>query len=239
MERKTAVILVTGVLAFLAFAAWFDVTGQGAQSPGPVPTSTATDVPADSDATAAPAADDKVVQANRNERRGPSWSPSDLTDKDGQPLTLGNAVPGAFHPIRVGMNIQLAVDHGFMERDPQREKACEGTFWKWKGQWSQGLDVLVGANKQITSLGMSKDGLETPEGISIGNSYGAVDKTYGDRLEGPVRMDYGQAGVFLRNGDKWIGFGFDNKPGQLSDDSRVVFIEVTRGHRPGLIRDGC
>ena len=36
-----------------------------------------------------------------------------------------------------------------------------------------------------------------------------------------------------------FGFGFDNKPGQLSDDSRVVFIEVTRGDRPGLIRDGC
>jgi len=239
MERKTAVVLVAGVLAFLAFAAWFDITGRGAQSAAPVPNATATDIPAGSDATASPAVDAKVIEANRNERRGPSWSPSDLEGKDGQPLTLGNAVPGAFPPVRVGMNIQQAVDAGFMERDPRREQSCEGTFWKWKGQWSEGLDVLVGRDKQISSLGMSKDGLETPEGISIGNSYAAVDKTYGKRLEGPVRMDYGQAGVFLRKGDQWIGFGFDNKPGQLSDDSRVVFIEVTRGNRPGLIRDGC
>jgi hypothetical protein len=86
---------------------------------------------------------------------------------------------------------------------------------------------------------MSKPGLETAEGISIGNSYAAVDKTYAGRLEGPVRMEYGQAGVFLRDGDKWIGFGFDNEPGKLADDSHVAFIEVTQGARPGLLRDGC
>jgi hypothetical protein len=239
MERRSAVILIAGLLAFLAFAAWFDVSGQGGQSGGPAPA--ATDAPAGTpaDATATPAAADKAIEANRNERQGPSWSPRNLEGKDGKPLTLGHAVPGAFEPIRVGMSIQQAIDAGFMERDPRREQACEGTFWKWKGQWSSGLDVLVGEDKQISSLGMSKDGLETPEGISIGNSYAAVDKTYGDRLEGPVRMDYGQAGVFLRDGENWIGFGFDNKPGQLADDSRVVFIEVSRGNRPGLLRDGC
>lgn len=239
MSRRTAVVLVAGLLAFLAFAAWFDVTGRGGPSQGPTPT--ATDAPADSppDATPTPAVDAQAVEANRNERRGPSWSPADPKGADGEPLTLGNAVPGAFEPIRVGMSIQQAIDAGFMERDTQREEACEGTFWKWKGQWSAGLDVIVGEDKQIASLGMSRAGLETPEGISIGNSYAAVDKTYGDRLQGPIRMDYGQAGVFLRSGENWLGIGFDNRPGQLTDDSRVAFIEVSRGNRPGLIRDGC
>jgi len=101
------------------------------------------------------------------------------------------------------------------------------------------LDVIVDQNQRIAALGMSRAGLETAEGISIGNSFGALVQTYGDRLQGPERMDYGQGGAFVQDGDKWIGFGFDNKPGQLSDDSRVVFIEVTRGNRPGLIRDGC
>jgi len=238
MERKSAVILVAGLLAFLAFAAWFDVTGRGGHSAGPEPTATATATAAAS-ATPKPTSDDPVVQANRNERQGPSWSPADVVDKDGKPLLFGHAVPGAFEPVPVGAKVQVAVDAGFMERDPKREQSCEGTFWKWKGQLSQGLDVIVDDNERITALGMSKDGLETPEGIGIGNSYAAVDKTYGDRLEGPVRMDYGQAGVFLRDGDDWIGFGFDNKPGKLADDSRVVFIEVTRGKRPGLLRDGC
>jgi len=239
MSRRTAVVLIAGLLAFLAFAAWFDVSGRDGQSQGPNPA--ATDAPADTppDAAPSPAVDDQAVEANRNERRGPSWSPADVRGEDGKPLTLGNAIPGAFEPIRVGMGIQQAIDAGFMERDTQREASCEGTFWKWKGQLSEGLDVIVGEDKQIAALGMSKDGLETPEGISIGNSYAAVDETYGDRLEGPVRMDYGQAGVFLRDGDNWIGFGFDNEPGRLADTSRVAFIEVSQGNRPGLIRDGC
>jgi hypothetical protein len=239
MSRRAAVILVTGLLAFLAFAAWFDLSGRGVPSNGSAPT--ATDAPAETppDDGPSPSVDEQAIEANRNERQGPSWSPADLKGRDGKPLTLGYAVPGAFGPIAAGTNVQQAVDAGYMERDPRREQACEGTFWKWKGQWSEGLDVLVSANKQISSLGMSKDGLETPEGISIGNSYAAVDKTYGERLEGPVRMDYGQAGVFLRDGDKWIGFGFDNEPGKLADDSHVAFIEVTQGARPGLLRDGC
>ena len=239
MSPRTAVVLIVGLLAFLAFAAWFDVSGRDGQSGGP--TSAATDAPAGTppDAAPTPAVDAQVVEANRNERQGPSWSPADPAGPDGKPLTLGSAVPGAFTPVRAGANIQQAVDAGYMERDPQREQACEGTFWKWKGQWSQGLDVIVGADRQILSLGMSRAGLETPEGISIGNSFGALVETYGDRLQGPVRMDYGQAGAFLRDGRAWIGFGMDNQPGRLTDDSRIAFIEVSRGTRPGLLRDGC
>jgi len=240
MSRRSAVILVVGLLAFLAFSAWFDLTGQGGQSSGQSPTGSATNAPADAPPVETPSpADDPVVKANRADREGSDWSPKGVVDKDGKPLQFGHAVPGAFEPVPVGEKVQVAVDAGFMERDPKREQSCEGNFWKWKGQLSQGLDVIVGRDQRITAMGMSKPGLETDEGISIGNSYAAVDKTYGDRLEGPIRMDYGQAGVFLREGDKWIGFGFDNKPGQLADDSHVVFIEVTRGARPGLLRDGC
>lgn len=239
MSRRSAVVLVAGLLAFLAFAAWYDITGQGGQVNGP--TSAATHTPTDSapDATPTPLVDQQVIEANRAERQGVAWSPQDLEGEDGQPLTLGPVVPGAFGPVRAGTNIQQVVAAGYMERDPQREQACEGTFWKWRGQWAQGLDVVVGTNKRIMSLGMTRPGLETPEGISIGNSYAAVDNTYGDRLEGPVRMEYGQAGVFLRNGENWVGFGFDNEPGRLVDTSRVAFIEVSRGSRPGLLRDGC
>lgn len=239
MSRRTAVLLVVGLLAFLAFAAWFDVSGRDAQTQGP--TSTVTDAPTDArpDAKPSPAVGGQVVEANRNERQGAAWSPADLEGEDGKPLALGSVVPGAFGPVRAGASIQEAVEAGYMERDPQREQACEGTFWKWKGQWSQGLDVIVGTDRQIVSLGMSRAGLETPEGISIGNSFGALVRTYGDRLQGPQRMDYGQAGAFLQDGDAWVGFGMDNQPGRLTDASRIAFIEVSRGTRPGLLRDGC
>jgi hypothetical protein len=240
MSRRAAIILVSGLLAFLAFAAWFDLSGRGRPSTDQGSNGAATEVPADAPPVTTPSpADDPVVEANRAERQGAAWVPRGVVDKNGNPLKLGHAVPGAFEPIEVGTSVQAAVNAGYMERDPKREQACEGTFWKWKGQLAEGLDVIVGADQRITALGMSKPGLETAEGISIGNSYAAVDRTYGDRLEGPVRMDYGQAGVFLRQGDNWIGIGFDNEAGQLADDSHVAFIEVSQGTRPGLLRDGC
>jgi hypothetical protein len=221
----------------LALSAWYDLSGHRDSSPSAQPSVTPSAAPTSAGtSTGKPA--ESVVERNRNERTGPSWSPADVIGEYGKPLTLGDAVPGAFEPVKAGMSIQEAIDTGFIERDPKREEACEGSFWKWKGQLAAGLDVIVN-DKRVVSLGMSKDGLETPEGISIGNSYGAVDATYGDKLEGPVRLDYGNAGVFLRAGTNWIGFAFDNEPGRLADNSRVTFIEVSSGNRPGLLRDGC
>jgi hypothetical protein len=237
VERKLAVAGVAGMLIFLGFSAWFDISHGPDDTAGlkPVATPTAADQP---EGTATDEPESSVVQRNRNERRGPSWSPADVVGKDGKPLTLGNVVPGAFGPVKAGMGIQDAIATGFIEPDPNRGKACEGGFWKWKGDLASGLDIIVN-DKRVSSLGLSKDGLETADGISIGNSYAALKKTYGDRLQGPVRMDYGQAGSFLRDGDNWIGFGMDNEPGKLDDTSHIAFIEVAKGHRPGLLRDGC
>ncbi len=241
MSRRTAILLVVGLLSFLAFAAWFDVTGRDGAGPGPaaVSAASATPAPAPTAAVKTPAPPQNAVfTSNRAERTGRAWTPS-AADKQGKPLQLGRIVPGALQPVVVGANVQTAVNAGYLERDPKREQACEGTFWKWTGGLAQGLDVLVDQNRRISALGMSRPGLETAEGISVGNSFGALVQTYGDRLQGPVRMDYGQAGAFVQDGDAWIGFGMDNQPGQLADDSRIAFIEVTKGARPGLLRDGC
>ena len=237
MERTFAVLGVAAMVIVLALSAWFDLSGKRADLPSVRPTAAPTETA--TSAAPTPTPKQSVVERNRDERRGPSWSPADLVGADGKPLTLGDAVPGALEPVKAGMSIQDAIATGFIERDPKREEVCEGTHWKWKGQLSQGLDIIVGRDKKVVSLGMSRDGLETPEGISIGNSYGALKKTYGARLQGPERMDYGQAGAFLRDGSNWIGFGMDNEPGRLADTSRIAFIEVTRGNRPGLLRDGC
>jgi hypothetical protein len=233
MERKEVAIGVAVLLAVVAFSAWHDVSTRDQKPTVPQATQTVSGKPTSG------APDGDGVQRNRDERTGPAWSPSDPVGEDGEPLTLGTAVPGAFEPIQAGMGIQAAIDTGFIEPDPDREEVCEGTFWKWKGDLADGFDVIVGEDRQIASLGMSKAGIETAEGISIGNSFGALKETYGDRLQGPERMDYGQAGAFLRDGNNWIGFGMDNEPGRLTDASRIAFIEVTRGERPGLLRDGC
>ncbi len=244
MSRRTAITLVVGLLAFLAFAAWFDLSGRDGKLSDATPTAEARDTatkapPATTKRSTFPPSRDPVVIRNRDERQAPDWSPAIPAGKDGKPLVFGRVIPGAFEPVPAGTTIQVAVDAGFMERDAQREQTCEGTFWKWKDQLTEGLDVIVDQNQRIAALGMSRAGLETAEGISIGNSFGALVQTYGDRLQGPVRMGTGQAGAFVQEEDKWIGFLMDNEPGQLADNSRIAFIEVTSGAQPGLLRDGC
>lgn len=238
MERRLAVLGIAAMVIILGLSAWFDLSGRRHDSPGVSPAATPSpEATSAGNPTKKPAA--SVVERNRNERRGPSWSPADPVGDDGKPLTLGHVVPGAFEPVEAGMSIQEAINTGFIERDLKRAEGCEGTYWKWKGQLAEGLDIIVGDDKQVSFLGMSKDGLETAEGISIGNSYRALTRTYGDRLSDPVRLDYGNAGAFLRDGNKWIGFAMDNEPGRLADSSRISFIEVSSGTRPGLLRDGC
>ena len=180
-----------------------------------------------------------LVQKNHNERTGPSWSPRDLEGPDGKPLELGNLAPGAFGEVKAGESVNTAIAAGYLEEDSKRAESCDGgPFYRWRGQWSGGMDVIVN-DGTIQSLGLNKDSPETAEGISVGNSYGALKGTYGDKLSDPVTMDYGQPGVFLQVGRRWLGFLLDASPDSLDDRSRIVFIEASVGTRPGLLRDGC
>ena len=199
------------------------------------PTTTSPSPPAGSES--AEPAESALLQKNHNERTGPSWSPQDLKGPDGTFLELGNLEPGAFGEVQAGESVNTAVDAGYLEEDTKRP--CDGgPFYKWRGQWSGGMDVIVN-DGIIQSLGLNKDSPETAEGISVGNSYGALKATYGDKLSDPVTMDYGQPGVFLQDGKRWLGFLLDASPNSLNDRSRIVFIEASVGTRPGLLRDGC
>lgn len=205
------------------------------KAPPTSPTASPTDDEDDSD-TDVP----ELVAKNRAERTGPSWSPADPLGPDGKPLEIGNVFPGTFQPVRVGDNVDKYVEAGYLAADIERESVCEGNYWKWAGQLSSGLDVIADDQGVIGSLGMTKDGLETPEGISIGNSLQALRDTYGKELSGPQGNDYGLAGMFLQgNGDGWLGFGFDVSPDELKPTSRITFIEASKGSPPGMLRDGC
>lgn len=208
-------------------------------APPTSPTATPTTTPTDDEDD--PGADVPVLVAkNRAERAGPSWSPADPTGPDGKPLEIGNAFPGTFQPVRVGDNVDKYVAAGYLAADIERESVCDGNYWKWAGQLSSGLDVIADDQGVIGSLGMTKGGLETPEGISIGNSLQALRDTYGKELSAAQANDYDLAGVFLQgNGDGWLGFGFDVPPSELKPTSRVTFIEASKGRQPGMLRDGC
>lgn len=239
MTHRLARILA--VAALVAASAGCDLEDAPWRTPLSPPTTTSPSPPAGAEPGVPDAepTESALVQKNHNERTGPSWSPRDLEGPDGRPLALGNVEPGAFGAVKAGENVKTAVDAGYLEEDTKRAEACEGApFYKWRDQWSGGMDVIVD-DGIIQSLGLNKDSPETAEGISNGNSYGALKATYGDRLSDPVTMDYGQPGVFLHDGNRWLGFLLDTTPEALTDQSRIVFIEASMGARPGLLRDGC
>ena len=235
MSKKVVVVLIVVAAAVGAIVGYFVALAPiDPSDPNGGPS-----VAAPSVTTSTEQPESALVRRNHDERTGPSWSPRDLTGPDGKPLELGNVEPGAFGQVKAGERVQDAVDAGYLEVDKKRADACEGgPFYTWRDQWSGGLDVIVN-DGVIQSLGLTKDLPETAEGISIGNSYGALKATYGDRLSAPVTMDYGQPGVFLQDGTKWLGFLLDATPKSLNDGSPIIFIEVSDGRRPGLLRDGC
>jgi len=153
-------------------------------------------------------------------------------------MAIGDIVPGAFEPVRTGETVQAALDTGLIERDKRREKICEGTYWKWKGKLANAADIVVN-DERVVSLGLRKDVIKTANGITVGSRYDALKKAYGEDLSAPSKNDGGQVGVFVGQGDDWIGFLFDTAPEKLADAAKVVFIEVSHGNRPGLYRDGC
>ncbi|GAA3536617.1 hypothetical protein AFL01nite_11190 [Aeromicrobium flavum] len=178
------------------------------------------------------------LQAARSDRRGPSWSPADPIGPDGEALAIGDVVPGAIEPILVGTPVDDAVATGLVERDDSG-KVCEGTRYVWAGDLADGFDLQVRPDGTIASLGMRKDGAETAQGISVGNSYGFLRRAYGTALSDPEEAGYSQTGLFVREGSRWIGFLFDENPERLSDGARITMVEVTEGDKPSLMRDGC
>jgi len=239
VKNRLARVAAAAVLVALSSScSWDSAPWRNPMSP---PTTTSPSAPAgqtSAEPTGEPT-ESALVQKNHNERTGPSWSPQDLEGPDGALLELGNLEPGAFGEVKAGENVTTAVHAGYLEEDTKRAESCDGgPFYKWRGQWSGGMDVIVN-DGIIQSLGLNKDSPETAEGISVGNSYSALKDTYGDALSDPVTMDYGQPGVFLQDGKRWLGFLLDASPSSLDDRSRIVFIEASVGARPGLLRDGC
>lgn len=204
----------------------------------PKPTPNSTPTPVEQSPEVDPAA--LQVALNRAERVGLAWSPADPIGPDGQPLDLRYVVPGAFGPIRAGDNVKEHVATGHLEADVQRNIDCNGEFWKWPGELSEGLEVSNDVNGVIHTLAMTKPGLETPEGISIGNSIQALRDTYGERLATPFADIDGRAVALLQgNEGGWLGFGFAVGVSDLKPTSPVIQIKATKGSPPPFGGGGC
>lgn len=150
--------------------------------------------------------------------------------------------PGVIGPIELDMPIDDAVDTGLIVEDKERNDRCEdGSFYRWKDDAHHDEMDVVTREGDVTAVGISGETYRTdvPAAIGVGSTVQEIRETYGAATVGPGETDDEQASLFVQNGELWIGFAFDVREDDLADDDQAVFMEITRGGRPSLVRDGC
>ncbi len=159
----------------------------------------------------------------------PSVDPTEET------LTLGY---GSLGPAKVGMSkADAAATDLFIVDAPPPVEGCEPFHLVFtKELQDKGLDVLA-EEDGIHALGLIKSGISTDKGVSVGSTLAEVRDAYPD-LTDPEEAGYGQSGAFTTDGEHYIGFLFNEQPRDITDASKVTFIETTKD-KPGLMRDGC
>lgn len=148
--------------------------------------------------------------------------------------------PGRVGAAKVGMTKSQAAATGLFNTDVDHgADDCRGVSpLEWKKSVSTSLDLLLTDSGRISSIGISSGGPKTAEGIGVGSTFAQVRDTYAD-LTPLEEAGFDQSGDYLVVGDLYLGFLFNENVNDATDDSKVAFMEVTKGNKPDLIRDGC
>jgi len=148
-------------------------------------------------------------------------------------------VPGAVGPVRAGMSKADALKTGLFNADvPPPVEGCPPYPLKWKKKY-KGLDVLTRDDGSISSIGVTKGGPKTSQGIGYGSTLDDLLAAY-PKLSPVVDAGFNQAGAYEFTDTEFIGFLFgDATVSDIKGSSKITFIEVTVGDKPDLIRSGC
>jgi hypothetical protein len=150
------------------------------------------------------------------------------------------AAPGAIGPVLAGMTVDEASATGFFEpRVSADNDPCKETNppIQWKAPNTETLMVFVDKEKDtVTSLGI-RDGVETAKGVGVGSTFADVKAAYPD-AEVEESEALGST-IFRQDGDKWLGLGFNETPDEMTDDSKVIFMEASKGFKPAVYLSGC
>ena len=183
--------------------------------------------------------DSKTADPAPTPTKTTSASPTAIASGEPVPKKLDIA-PGRIGTVKVGMTKAEAAATGYFDTDVEvGADVCEHVEpLKWKKFYEDQVDVITTEAGSIVSMGVRKD-LKTDNGITIGSTLGEVNDAYGDSISPAQEAGYDQAGVFVTDGDKWLGFLVDETWNDVTPSSKVTFIEVTKGSKPDLMRDGC
>jgi len=163
--------------------------------------------------------------------------PAGQTPKSVDDLVIGF---GSVGPVSIGMSKDEAVATGLFDASvPPAVDGCPAPPLSWKKPFSAVVDVLTKEDGSVASLGVHEKGPKTEAGVGVGSTLADLKDAYGDDLAGPEEAGYGQSGAYVDQDGAWIGFLLDPAPGAVKDDSPITFIEVSKGDKPGLMRDGC
>jgi hypothetical protein len=147
-------------------------------------------------------------------------------------------LPGQVGPVKVGMSKAEAYATGYLNKDVPSKNCDSVDRLVWKDAYKDYFDMFTLDDGEVSAIGIFKKGPRTRSGLQIGSTYASVKAVLGEDSS-PVEAGYSQTGLMVNQGDSWIGFLFDGQPDTVADSAPVVFIEVTRGRLPGLMRDGC
>ena len=158
------------------------------------------------------------------------------------PATAGQLVvsPGKISTAEIGMTQAQAASTGLFDSDVANGgDGCQAvTPLRWKKAYATAVDVVTNESETITSMGVRAAGPKTASGIGLGSTLAEVRSAYA----GVTPVDdagYNQSGAYVASGDRWLGFLFNEVPKAIKDSSRISLMEVTKGEKPGLMRDGC
>ncbi|MTB87449.1 hypothetical protein H9L21_06165 [Aeromicrobium senzhongii] len=147
--------------------------------------------------------------------------------------------PGRVGPAAAGMTRDEALATGLFEADaPVRGEDCGRVApLAWKPDYASSLDVLAQEDGTIVSLGVRGEQPRTADGLGVGSTLRQVSGVH--ETAELTEAGYGQTGVLVTDGDRWLGYLFDADPESVGPNDEVVLVEVTQGTKPDLMRDGC
>ena len=172
----------------------------------------------------------------------PAMSPAPSEPAGGTPKSADDLVidEGEVGPVSIGMSKEDALATGLFDAENAPVvDGCPAPPLTWKAPFKDAVDILLKEDGTVATMGVSKKGPHTEDGIGVGSTLAELKAAEGDDLTGPEAAGYGQSGAFMEDDGAWIGFLFDAAPNAVKDDSAITFIEVSKGNKPGLMRDGC
>lgn len=147
--------------------------------------------------------------------------------------------PGRVGPVRTGMTRDEAFDTGLFDADVEVPGEGCGRVEPlgWKSDYAGSLDVLTKDDGTVVSMGVRGEQPKTAEALGVGSTLRQVSRAY--ETAEMTEAGYGQTGIFVTEGDAWLGFLFNEDLEAIGPKSKVTMMEVTAGTKPDLMRDGC